>query len=254
MTALERAPTNTLLVTTDYTTFKKLKPNREISLNHVQKLADAIQKKNLLVTNPIMVNPDMEVIDGQHRLKAAELLGLPIYYIITADIVDEDIILLNTARKNWTADDYCDFYVAKGNKNYKLLRDYCQLYEVPLHIFLSATRKQLGAEVLKKFREGMYKFPEGEDLKKAVEALEFKTEIIGELSSLVLPMAAKRVIKGHAFERALLPFLLQENCIPRVLKDKLRIQAEKIKVCPSQHGYYTMLKEMYNWKNKCPID
>lgn len=253
-TSLER-PLNAILSTTEYTIFKKRKCNRPLNEEHIDRLAEAISKKNMLAEHPIFVNEDMEVLDGQNRLKAAEMLNIPIFYIITKNITDEDIILLNTARKNWNIANYCDFYISKGNKNYTQIKYYSETYEVPINVLLNCgIGTRCSGDRYRYFKEGYYKFPEGNELKRMEECLNAKVRIIEELLELAIPSDTKRVVRGDSFCRAILSFLTIDNVIPGVLQDKLRIGAEKIRACASQHGYHTMLKEIYNWKNKNPID
>ena len=71
--------------TTDYKQFKKVKGNRGYAQRHLKNLVSSIAQNNLLQYSPIIVNDKMEVIDGQHRLAAAQSLGLPIYYVVAGD-------------------------------------------------------------------------------------------------------------------------------------------------------------------------
>ena len=66
--------------TKDYSQFKYLPGNRDLVLNHVDRLVKSISKNNLLKNNPIMINKQGYILDGQHRLQAAEELGVDIYY------------------------------------------------------------------------------------------------------------------------------------------------------------------------------
>ena len=53
--------------TRDYDKFKLLEENRTVSKSHVNKLKIAIgDNPNIMRAQPILVNEDMEVIDGQH--------------------------------------------------------------------------------------------------------------------------------------------------------------------------------------------
>ena len=60
----------------------------------------------------------MEVVDGQHRLKAAQELGVAIYYQIIEDAQLQEIQLLNAYARPWQTGDYLDSYVALGKKEY----------------------------------------------------------------------------------------------------------------------------------------
>ena len=64
----------------NYTKFTLLDDNRDINDVHVEALAKSMKKSGQLM--PIIVNENLEVLDGQHRLKACELLGLPVAYVV----------------------------------------------------------------------------------------------------------------------------------------------------------------------------
>jgi hypothetical protein len=95
--------------TKDYSIFKEFNSNRELDPKHVNRLVRAITKKNLLCMNPIIVDKQMRVIDGQHRLAAAQLLNVEIFYI-ESDAAREDISVLNSNQKNWNAMDYINYF------------------------------------------------------------------------------------------------------------------------------------------------
>lgn len=87
--------------TKDYESFRYLLSNREVNKLHVGRLVKSIAKNNLLHLNPVIVNPNMEVIDGQHRIAAAELLGVPVYFQIDDNVSKKDLSDLNSVKKNW---------------------------------------------------------------------------------------------------------------------------------------------------------
>lgn len=112
-----------IYVTKDYSSFRSIVSNREVNKSHVKKLAQSIRKKNLLFIRPVIVNDRMEIIDGQHRVAACELLGEQVHYI-KVNLTKEDIAVLNTAQKNWTMMDFINFYAIEGRKEY---REFCKL-------------------------------------------------------------------------------------------------------------------------------
>lgn len=121
--------TNVIEHTRDYSQFKKITGNREVKLAHVKKLMTAIESDPETVKfNPIIVNENMEVIDGQHRLEALRLLakkGLdqPAYYIVAPKRTLEDVQSINSGRKSWTPIDFAYSYVERGNANYQRYLD-----------------------------------------------------------------------------------------------------------------------------------
>ena len=70
-----------IYITKDYSIFKKLTGNRSTELERITKICDSIREVGY-ITSPILVNENMEVIDGQGRLEAFKELGIPVEYII----------------------------------------------------------------------------------------------------------------------------------------------------------------------------
>ena len=97
--------------------FKDFSSNREIDEKHVRKLVAAIEKRNLLSVNPILCDKELRVIDGQHRLEAAKILNVEIYYIV-GDVRRDDISRINSNQKNWNQMDYINYWTVEGRKPY----------------------------------------------------------------------------------------------------------------------------------------
>jgi hypothetical protein len=91
---------------------------------HLENLKNSIRKKNLLELNPIIINDKNEVIDGQHRLAAAQALNTDVYYVKGNGLTLDDVILLNTSSKVWRLDDYLHSYAARGFKAYKMVEPF----------------------------------------------------------------------------------------------------------------------------------
>lgn len=110
----------------NYDDFKLLSLNRNLNRKHINELKDSISKNGYLMSNPIIVNKDMEIIDGQHRFVALKEKGEEIPYIV----IDKDydtIIDLNTTQRKWRVEDYINYYCEKDkNKHYLRLRRMCK--------------------------------------------------------------------------------------------------------------------------------
>ena len=104
--------------TDDYETFKRLVGNRDVKC--VKKIIDSIGKHGY-IPNPIMVNENMEIIDGQNRAEALKQLGLPILYYIVEGADIEIARALNLGRTNWKPIDYVKSYAEDGYKSYLFL-------------------------------------------------------------------------------------------------------------------------------------
>lgn len=126
-----------VLSTTNYNIFGSVVGNRRLIPSHVRSLERAVEEDNLLHANPIIVDEEMRVIDGQHRLEVAKRLGVPIFYIVTR--VDSGVIpQINTARRNWTTKDYINYCAELGVQDYKALRTIMNMTDIHPSIVLEA--------------------------------------------------------------------------------------------------------------------
>lgn len=113
--------------TKDYSKFKFLNGNRELNNHKLNSLIFAIQTRDKLYINPMIVDKNFRVLDGQHRLRAAEKLNKEIYYIVDEFAEDSDMITLNKERSNWKPIDYIKFYANSGNENYIKFLELCDI-------------------------------------------------------------------------------------------------------------------------------
>lgn len=107
-------------VTDNYGMFKRLEGNRDIADNRCKKIIKSIQT-NGYIHSPIIVNENMEVIDGQGRLKALETLGFPVEYIVFQGMSIKECIALNVYQTGWGITDYIESYADRGNRSYGFL-------------------------------------------------------------------------------------------------------------------------------------
>lgn len=125
-----------ILVTHDYSLFKRLKGNRQVNLAHVEALKKSMKEQPLLKVKPLLVNKNFEVIDGQHRLQAAKELGQPIYYIIEENADYGVAIVLNANSKNWGTGDYIDMFAQQDHAQYVSLMKFIKDNDISLDLGL----------------------------------------------------------------------------------------------------------------------
>ena len=114
---------NKVYRTSDLTIFKQIDGNRVPNLQHVKRLADSIRVYGMKC-NPILVNEQMEVIDGQHRLMAAKEAESFVYYIIVDGYSLNEVHTLNLNQKNWTKKDFMEGYAKMGLESYVKLKTF----------------------------------------------------------------------------------------------------------------------------------
>lgn len=104
--------------TYDYSIFKEMNLNRDVTMSRVKKLIASFSEKEIL--NPIVVNEKMEIVDGQGRYEALKLLKRPIRFVVSVGATVEDCRRMNAYNTNWTAMDFVKSYAGSNNPNYVL--------------------------------------------------------------------------------------------------------------------------------------
>ena len=151
-----------ILYTKEYSKFFILAENRFIRQSHVDLLIQSIKKKNYLHNEPIKVASNYEIIDGQHRFKAAKALNTWIYYIIVDD--DVDFILLNNHRRNWKNDDHLHYFSAKGLPHYIYLKNFCEKFNIPVINARSLVTGTLSGRKKNPFNFGRFHCPMNKEI------------------------------------------------------------------------------------------
>ncbi len=112
--------------TTDYKMFKTIGSNRKINPVNYGKLLRSMKEEQLII--PICVNEKYEVIDGQHRLKVCEELGLPVYYYLLVGYSTAQMKRANLVSANWTKDDFLHAYVSDDIESYAVFNTLKEKY------------------------------------------------------------------------------------------------------------------------------
>lgn len=142
--------------TNKYSQFIFVNTNRnKIHEYRVKELMESIKQENFLHLKPILVNKKMEVMDGNHRLLAAQALKVDIYYVV--DDVSDSCMLAMQNSKQWINADYLNFYVRKGKAEYIKLLNFMKLHSLSMTIAMKLCSAQKGAPMIK-FRTGEFLF------------------------------------------------------------------------------------------------
>lgn len=110
-----------VMETNQYGLFKFVVGNREVKAN--KKLEQSIKEHGII--QPIKVDSNYNIIEGQHRFTFAKKYSKPIRYIITEDqgVYNlEEISELNRTFRSWTAKDYIHSFAERGNIEYRRLQ------------------------------------------------------------------------------------------------------------------------------------
>jgi len=117
----------------DFSKFKILARNRDTSKSQVNKLIGSLQEPRGQV-EPITINEKWEVINGQHRLEAAEDGNLDhVIVIMSYGATIDDVIVMNTTQKKWNFWDFLKCHShesAPTSTEYKKLKKFLKDYPI----------------------------------------------------------------------------------------------------------------------------
>lgn len=123
----------------DYSVFRRLPDNRDVTTSRVGKLIASMTEKYIL--NPIIVNEKMEVIDGQGRFEARKAMQLPIHYILIPGLTSDDCRRMNFYNTAWKALDFAKSYAKRGLSSYVTLLETCEETGKPISTILRLSGK-----------------------------------------------------------------------------------------------------------------
>lgn len=141
--------------TKDYLKFQILKGNRIVAQSRVNKIIASINRVGY-ITNPIIVNEHMEVIDGQGRLEALKTLQLPVDYIIVPGAGIDECISMNINQERWIMTDYIKSFAERGDPNYETLQKAIDKFApgISVQIIVSVCSGNLSYANAKAIQEG----------------------------------------------------------------------------------------------------
>ena len=239
-----------VMKTGDYSIFKKHPNNRPIDQGNLKRIISSIKSLNLLKFRPILVDSEMRVVDGQHRLEAAKTLGKEVFYQINETSTHEDIALLNAAQKRWSMKEYTDYYASLGNENYSKLKSFCEQTNTPPNEAIKLCRKT-GGRGFQAFRKGQFTFFSDEEEKASKEIIHSANDLVEFCSRLTI--SGSSFMKSARFRSAILLLSIEEGFDSGLFKKKLEQKWANIRPCPDLRSYYILFRDIYNWRNQNPL-
>lgn len=247
---------NKVYKTNDLSIFKSIDGNRVPNLQHIKRLSQSISVYGMKC-NPILVNEQMEVIDGQHRLAAAKEAKSFVYFIIVNGYDLKEVHTLNLNQKNWTKKDFMDGYANMGIESYIKLKKFVEKNEDFTFndcIALCSNNVTGGNNslnqrlVLDKTKESSNVFEVGTWKGKDFDlAQEYANKI--------------RMIKPYylgynrsTFVGTMIGLFQKENFDFNEFTHKLRLQPTALVDCANREQYKTLIEDIYNWRSRQKVN
>lgn len=116
--------TVTVQSSNNYDQFNLIGANRVVNRGHVEAIKKAFEETgNFTKFQPILVNENYDIIDGQHRFTALQEMGLPVYYTMVEGLRVKEAREMNNLQLRWNPLDFAHSYAEGGNENYQKYLD-----------------------------------------------------------------------------------------------------------------------------------
>ena len=226
-----------ILKTYDYNMFKHMKGNREVNQGHVKKIIKSMKEKYM--AHPILVNNNMEIIDGQHRFAAAKELELPVSYQIIKGGNIQDVQRLNTTSKKWGRADYLNMYCKENVSDYLIFQQFKDEYDFldETYICLLTDTSSPSTAVNHDFKTGNFKVVNVALAIKRAEAMSGMKEYHQKYNSRAFTRALLRVFKIKGYDH-------------KVFLGKLQYCAHMLQHSINTEACVENIEKIYNFNNK----
>lgn len=237
------AQTELIQSTTDYGQFKFDPVNRPIDHGHLEKLYDRVSEKNLLHLFPILVSVDGRVLDGQHRLKVAEALSCPVYYIVSPDMSIEDVPATTHTIRKWRKEDYMHYWCSVGKSEYLKLRAFQKKYSfLSLAQCITLCNRSDDMKRRDAFPTGSY----------VCNNMDFAEQVAMHL--LDWRDVGVEFYAEKSFVNAVSNLARNPNYDHAKMMEKMKYLSLKVVKCPDMPTYIQMFDGLYNHRNRSRIE
>jgi hypothetical protein len=221
-----------------------MRGNRPPNPQHVEHLAKNIEQYGMLC-NPILVNEDMHVIDGQHRLLAAKKTGTKIFYIIVKGYNLEQVKALNLKQKNWNNIDFLNSYADMGIESYVYIRQFMDrhLFDIRTTLILNDCVNSTNP---KETREKSGKFKEG--------TLKIGNTKVAELYAEQLKMLKPYHKIRTRFASVMIQMFKHKNFVFSEFLSKLKLQPTALVECANAEQYKQLIEDIYNYRRRNKVN
>jgi hypothetical protein len=231
--------THKIYFTREYTWFKNIHGNRLLNESKINRIIKDIKAGlDILKYCPIIVDREMNVIDGQHRLFVAKKLKSNIWYVISDNLSLHEIAKINSNTERWKAKDFIHCYSIQGNKHYKDLENFMDTHNIPLGPALLLLRNGTtmsggaGLTVKDEFESGRFQ----------VKQLQKATEVV----DMVKQFKKHPGFLKRGFIDAVCKLMEGGKCDFEHLLKKFTGNPDALRECPDTKTYLKAIEDVYN--------
>lgn len=230
--------------TEDLSVFVRHEYQQPMSESHIRKIAASMQLSGFWPSKPIGCvrrGQQLVVVDGHHRLAAAKIAGVGVYYVVEVASRSDDIGAGNYLVRIWKNISFAKMQAAKGNPHYIELLRYVEL-GIPLSVAASVLRGEAGhsGNAARFIRIGEFK----------VKTRENMLVIVGFINELG---ASCEVVKSKIFIEALSVLLFVPEFDAAVLKARIHANPLSLAKCNNREQMLQQIEEVYNFRSRVKV-
>lgn len=225
--------------TKSYDIFKPHRLNRVIIPSHVNVLYKDMKENGWLKSSCVKINVKNEIIDGHHRILAAQKAGVPFRYEIVKGTGETEIRRTNTKVVRWSIFDHIHGYVVDGNTNYIQLQNFMNEFpEIKPTDCTMLTQNCFTAISRNTMDSGLFKV---KDMKKA--------RVWGGYIMELKPFFKE--YNKATFVRALVKILSKEPKFNfEEFMKKVNLRPASLVPCGTVDQYVKLIQEIYNYSRR----
>lgn len=216
---------------------------RPINQIHVKRIMTSMMKHGFLPSKPIQcyrrADRKLVIVDGHHRLEAAQCAGLDYYYVIESD-ASQDAMPDVQRSLSWQASDFIRQYSMRGNKEYILLSSYINR---GLPTFIAASLLVGGSATSKNANRlipgGLYRVK--------------STDHADKILSLIEENATTQVFKHSNFIKALSLCLWLKQFDFALFKKRVEANWHMIPNCSNIPDFLSAIEDVYNFRSRLTL-
>lgn len=225
----------------DYSIFKPHGEQQPMQTAHVKRLIASMKLHGFISANPIHVYNDGDayrVIDGHHRLRAAQALGIAIYYVV-GHKEDADLIAVkNWAVRKWSGDAFIHMYASRGIESYVKLVSYVKRgLPTKYAICLLSNETTASGNQNEAIRNGTFKI-------KVTKYAEAMIDVMDTLSGINPEVKSKHFISAMAVLMRINEFSIE------TLITKIQSSPRALEKCATREQMFRLIEEIYNFRSR----
>lgn len=139
-----------------YDKFGKLQGNRVLCEANLKRLAKSIDENGFKSSQPITIDENKSLVNGQHRHKICETKKIPVVFNVETSTQDSLKITqdFNKYQKNWSLLDFVNSYADRGFDDYIRLLDLVEAENITLSLAIWLLYRSRNGVVQSQIRNG----------------------------------------------------------------------------------------------------